>query len=81
MAQMALSLKSYDDANDYPRNMSDHTLAPYLSDAIRHRLNTEASRLFSDEDQAALDFLDLGSHSRGILRFCPQGRIMLKVTG
>ena len=81
MAQMSSSLKAYDDADNYPRNIIDGTLAPYVLDAIRIRLNTQASRLFSDEDQAALDFLDLGSHSGGILRSCPQGIIKLKVNG
>ena len=66
MAQTVTTPNSYDDAQNYPRNIIDRTLAPYVLDAIRHQLDTQASRLFSDEAQAALDFLDLGSHGQGM---------------
>ena len=66
MAQIVTPPNSGDDAQNYPRNINDRTLAPYVLDAIRHQLDTQASRLFSDEAQAALDFLDLGSHGQGM---------------
>lgn len=58
MAQMETSLIS---SKNYPRNVADRTLAPYTLDAIRHQLDLQAPRLFTDEVQAALDFLDLGN--------------------
>lgn len=66
MAEMAPSLTSYDDAQNYPRNVADRTLAPYALDAISHQLTTQAPRLFTDEAQATLDFLDLGNSAEGM---------------
>ena len=65
MAQMERSLTSYNDAKNYPRNVADSNLPPYALDAIGHQLNAQAPRLFTDESQAALDFLDLGSSAHG----------------
>ena len=70
MAQILPSLTWYNDAKNYPRN-SDRTLTPYALDAIRHQLDTQASRLFTDEDQAALDFLDLGNGAEGMFNGIP----------
>lgn len=63
MAQMETSLIS---SKNYPRNVADRTLAPYTLDAIRHQLDLQAPRLFTDEVQAALDFLDLGNGAEGL---------------
>lgn len=63
---MEPSLDSYEDAKNYPRNVAGRTLAPYVLDAIRHQLDTQAPRLFTNEAQAALDFLDLGNRGEGI---------------
>ena len=69
---MERSLTSYDDAKNYPRNVSDRNLAPYALDAIHHELNVQAPRLFADESQAALDFLDLGSGAQGTFYVIPE---------
>lgn len=53
------------DAKNYPRSVADRTLAPYVLDAISHRLNTQAPRLFTPEAEAELDFLDLGKTAAG----------------
>lgn len=66
MAQALPSLDSCNDAKNYPQNVPDPTLTPYALDAIRHQLDTQTSRLFSDETQAALDFLDLGTSATGM---------------
>ena len=66
MAHMEPSLASYVDAKNYPRNVADRTLAPYALDALGHQLNAQAPRLFTDEAQAALDFLDLGNSAEGM---------------
>jgi hypothetical protein len=50
----------------YPRNLTDRRLAPYTLDAISQQLHMQASRLFSDEAGAALDFLDLGTNAEGV---------------
>ena len=81
MAQIVSTPNSYDDAQNYPRNIIDRTLAPYVLDAVRHQLDTQASRLFSDEAQAALDFLDLGSHGQGMSGIMSAKGMKLKVTG
>lgn len=70
MAQTLTSLNWCDDAKNYPRT-SDRTLTPYALDAIRHQLDTQASRLFAEEGQAALDFLDLGNGAQGMLNIIP----------
>ncbi|MCJ1391816.1 hypothetical protein MMC18_004683 [Xylographa bjoerkii] len=57
------SLTSCNNAQTYPRNLADHKLAPYALDAISYQLQAQASRLFADESQAALDFLDLGNQA------------------
>lgn len=62
---MEPSLNSYNDTTDYPRNVADRTLAPYAVDAISHRLNKHAPRLF-DENETALDFLDLENGAEGM---------------
>ena len=75
MAQTLPSLKWCNDAKNYPRN-SDRTLTPYALDAIRHQLDTQASRLFTEEDQAALDFLDLENGGQGMFNVaCSQGEM------
>ncbi len=66
MAQMNISLASYNDAKNYPRNVTDRTLTPHALDAIRHQLDTQAPRLFTDEAQSALDFLDLENGAEGM---------------
>ena len=59
-------LTAFNTEQTYPRNIADHNLAPYALDAISHHLDTQAPRLFADESQAALDFLDLGDHAAGM---------------
>ena len=81
MAQIVTTPNSYDDAQNYPRNITDRTLAPYVLDAVRHQLDTQAPRLFSDEAQAALDFLDLGSHGQGMSKILSSKGKKLKVLG
>ena len=49
----------------YPRTLVDGVLAPYALERIGHELDKQAPRLFSDEAQAALDFLDLEKTARG----------------
>lgn len=71
MAQIERSLTSYNDAKDYPRNVADRNLAPCVLDAIRHQLDVQAPRLFADESQAALDFLDLESSAQGTFHVIP----------
>ncbi|MCJ1261432.1 hypothetical protein MMC22_001296 [Lobaria immixta] len=61
MAQLELSLQSGNDAIDYPRNVAGGALASYAVDGINYQLDKQAPRLFADETQAALDFLDLGT--------------------
>ena len=75
MAQMEPSLTLYNNAKNYPRNVADRNLAPYVLDAIRHQLDVQAPRLFTDESQAAVDFLDLESSAQGTFYVIP-GRIM-----
>lgn len=70
MAQALPSLDSCNDAKNYPQNVPDPTLTPYALDAIRHQLDTQTSRLFSDETQAALDFLDLGTSATDFWPSC-----------
>lgn len=65
MAQMAQSLTGDNDPGSYPRNVAGLTLAPYVLDSIRQQLNTQSSRLFTDETGAAVDFLDLGNDAGG----------------
>lgn len=62
-----METSDYNDARNYPRNVPDRTLAPYALDAIRRQLDTQARRLFTNEDQAALDFLDLGNGAEGMV--------------
>lgn len=61
MAQIDQSFTWCDDAKSYPRNLADRTLAPHTLAAIGRQLDSQASRLFTDEAQAALDFLDFGN--------------------
>lgn len=66
MAQVLVpSLTLCDDAQNYPQNVSDPTLTPYALHAIRHQLDSQEPRLFTDETQAAIDFLDLGNNAKG----------------
>ena len=69
---MALSPLSYDNANNYPRNVVGCTLAPYTIDAISNQLNAQADRLFTAEAHAALDFLELEENAEGIVHVFPQ---------
>ena len=71
MAQMEPSLTLYNNAKDYPRNVADRNLAPYVLDAICHQLDVQAPRLFTNESQAALDFLDLESSAQGTFYVIP----------
>ena len=64
---MERSLTACDDGKNYPRSVADRALAPYTLDAIRHQLDAQAPRLFTDEAQAALDFLDLAKDAEGIV--------------
>lgn len=66
MTQMERSLESHKDATTYPRDVADSALAAYTVDAISHRLDTQAHRLFADETQASLDFIDLGNNAEGV---------------
>lgn len=66
MTQSLPSVNWCNDAKDYPRN-SDRTLNAYALDGIRHQLDMQASRLFTEEGKAALDFLDLGDSAQGKL--------------
>jgi hypothetical protein len=66
VAQMEPSPTSYNDAKTYSQNLADRTLASYALDAISHRLNAQAPRLFTGQAQEALDFLDLGNRAEGM---------------
>lgn len=70
MAQTLPSASWWDDAKNYPRN-SNRALTPYALDAIRHQLEAQASRLFTEEGAAALDFLDLGNGAQGMWNIIP----------
>lgn len=67
MAQMEPPPTSDNDAANYPRNVADRTLCPYALDAIRYHLDSQASRLFTDEAEAALDTLTLANGAQGML--------------
>ena len=66
MTLMDSSLTLNNDAGSYPRNVADCTLPPFALDAIRQQLDQQAPRLFADEADAALDFLDLYDSSEGM---------------
>lgn len=66
MAQIKKALTSDNEPGSYPQNVAGYTLAPYFLDTIRQRLSSEASRLFTGEAGAALDFLDLGHGAQGM---------------
>lgn len=70
MAQLELSLQSGNDAIDYPRNVAGAALASYAVDGINYQLDKQAPRLFADETQAALDFLDLGTSAADFWPSC-----------
>ena len=64
---MQQSLTSVNAPENYPQNVASRTLAPYILDTIQRQLKNQAPRLFTDEADAALDFLDLGNGAQGIL--------------
>lgn len=58
--------------NEAPAGMPfERNVAPYLFEAIRMRLKGHASRLFSDDGQATLDFLDLDDEAKCVCKAVP----------
>jgi hypothetical protein len=55
----------YSDAKICPRKLGDHALGLHALDAIGHRLKKHAPRLFTEEAEARIDFLDLGNDAEG----------------
>ena len=64
---LILIMMSYNESKSFPRNLPDRVLAPYALEAIGQELDTQAPRLFSNEAQAALEFLDLGKIAGGMV--------------
>ena len=55
------------DANNFPQNFPIN-YAPGNKHLILEQLNTQADRLFANEAEAALDFLELDDDGKGIFR-------------
>ena len=53
-----------DDAETFPRNFKQQNPSSYNL-SLYQQLNTHAARLFSGEDESALDFLELSSRGKG----------------
>jgi hypothetical protein len=62
---MEPSLAWYGDAKICTRKLGDHALGLHALDAIGHRLKVHAPRLFTEEAEAKVDFLELGNKAEG----------------
>lgn len=71
---MEASLAWYSNAKICPGKLGDHALDIHALDAIGHRLKEHAPRLFTEETEAKLDFLDLGNNAEGTSEI-PIGRL------
>lgn len=51
--------------SNHPFDSTNTTLPPYAVKAIANRLDEHADRLFDDEDEATINFLDLEDDAKG----------------
>lgn len=58
-------IQSCESFQNYPHNLTHHDVLEHNIKAYQRRLAMQASRLF-DEDDAALDFLELSTLDTGI---------------
>lgn len=57
-------IASCDRAKTFPRNIEPRKLSSY-NQTLYKQLDSEAERLFSDEEDCSLDFLELSSKGKG----------------
>jgi hypothetical protein len=62
---MEPSLAWYSDAKICTPKLGDHALGLHALDAIGHRLKEHGPRLFTEEAEAKVDFLDLSNNAEG----------------
>ena len=62
----------YGDGKLCTRKLGDHALGIHALDAIGHRLKEHAPRLFTQESESKVDFLELVNNAEGTSRI-PSG--------